>query len=398
MDPNVFTQNCNGEIVRTQKGNPAFLPRPLPPEVNLGKPRILDILLTTAEVVAALNQTAHDIQNPMLIASISNVFATVEARLSSKIEGIHTTTVDLLLAQQEEEYDDDAENVRPRASAPTEARNYTRAIRRGQARLKDPEDIPICNRLIRDLHRDLLEGVRGKNKNPGEFRREQNAIGREGDSEETALYVPPPPQLMLEAMARLEEFINTDQSKEINIYVRAAMVHYQFETIHPFMDGNGRVGRLLIILMFLDESKLEHALIYPSAFYDSHQVEYYERLMRVSTHGEWEEWIIFFLTGIASQASDAIRRIELARNLHQRYREEYITKNQPGQLLGLIDHLFGNPVVTPNSVMKLGMTKDTAYRYLRILEEDGVLIATKPKGQRNRAFVALDILHAIENG
>lgn len=333
----------------------------------------------------------------MLIASISNVFATVEARLSSKIEGIHTTTVDLLLAQHEDE-EIEGEEIKAISSAPTEARNYIRAIRKGQSRLKDPDDIPICNRMIRDLHRDLLSGVRGKNKNPGEFRKDQNAIGREGDTEETAFYVPPPPMLMIQAMEQLEEFVNNEDAKKINIYVRAAMVHYQFESIHPFMDGNGRVGRLLTILMFLDESKLEHALIYPSAYYDNHQVEYYERLMRVSTNGEWEEWIIFFLKGIDSQARDAIRRIELSRELHLRYRNEYINRNQPGQLLGLIEYLFGNPVVTPNSVMRLGMTRDTAYRYLRILEEDGVLVATKPKGRRNRAFVALDILQTIENG
>jgi Fic family protein len=397
MDRAAFTGNCSGRIVLTDHGNPAFVPNQLPP-LHPWEHDLVSATIRTAEAVAVLSRAAQDIDSPLLVNSISNIFANKEAQVSSRIEGIHTTTVELLLAQEDEEDEEEHGSSGRLAESSQEVLNYLRALRVGLARVKDPHDIPICNRLIKDLHTELLRGVRGSEKNPGHFRVFQNAIGREGDTEAEALYVPPPPREMEQAMQQLEDFIHSDYAKSINTYTKAAYVHYQFEAIHPFMDGNGRIGRLLLILMLCDAGMLQEPLIYPSAYYEANKEKYYDYLFRVTTQGDWCSWLLFFLSGIEAQAKDALKRIGVLKSLHQHYMQKFQDSNSPSKLLKLIDRLFHNPIVTAKQVARhLDVGSSTAHRYLDVLVEQELLKQIVPERKRNRVFLAWEVMQSIEN-
>jgi Fic family protein len=393
MNKDLFGPNANGMVVSTASGNPAFVPAPLPPEIDWSHSGLWNCITSTAEAVAKLSHAADDIASPFIVDAISSIFATREARLSSQIEGIHTNTVEVLLAQQEEE----GASQEPPTPESTEVVNYLRALRAGLTRVKDPTDLPICNRLIRDLHRQLLSGVRGRDKNPGEFRKSQNFIGHEGDTEESALYVPPPPAQMLESMDQLEKVMRSDQFAHINIYAQVAFVHYQFEAIHPFMDGNGRVGRLLMVLMICASGKLPMPLIYPSVYYEANRQDYYEKLFAVSHSGDWIPWVEFILKGIETQATDGIARVGVLRTLHANYRDKYQDGRHSGKFLKLIDRLFKNPVVSASFIKKyLDVNGTTAKRYLDSLLEEEIITPVYPERRRNQVYMAFEILRSIE--
>ncbi|MEZ5339829.1 MAG: Fic family protein [bacterium] len=380
-----------GRLLTTASGNPAFLPSPLPPKLDLGEPELLDSLLLAAENVSALGQAANDIRNSALIAAISNLRANIEAQMSSRIEGIETTITDLLWAYRQERRGSVTNLI---VSRNLEVLNYLHALRIGQARLLGSDALPICSRLIRELHARLMQDVRGATLDPGEFRRVQNSIGRSGASEADSIYTPPPPQEVAPAMSELEKFINRD---DINIFVKTALVHYQFEAIHPFSDGNGRVGRLLVTLMLLEGSRLSQPLIYPSAYLEEHRQQYYELLLRVSTQGDWHAWLVFFLKGIASQASSALERVGLLRELHGHYREQLVRRNAPIRLERLLDHIFSNPLIGQPEIMEhLGVSRTTAFRYMEHLLSTGMLEPLHPQQSNHRWYVARELLNILE--
>ncbi|APD10575.1 Adenosine monophosphate-protein transferase SoFic (plasmid) [Thermus brockianus] len=272
-----------------------------------------------------------------------------------------------------------------------EVLNYIRALERGRALLKE---LPLSLRLLKEMHAVLLQGVRGQNRAPGEFRRAQNWIGPPGCTLAEARYVPPPPGPMLEALDALERFWHSDHG--LPPLVEIALVHYQFEAIHPFLDGNGRIGRLLITLMLLERNLLPEPALYLSAYFERYRSQYYDLLLRVSQTGDWLSWIVFFLQGVKTEAKDAAQKAQRLTALRQSWRQIYQSQGGSAHLLALIDLLFEQPVLTAPIVQKhLGVTHAWAMRLLRRLVEDGIL---SPIGQarRNRLYGAREILQALE--
>jgi Fic family protein len=270
-----------------------------------------------------------------------------------------------------------------------EVANYVVALEYGLELLRE---LPLSLRLVREIHARLMEGVRGGQSTPGEFRRSQNWIGPAGCRPEDATFVPPPPIEMLQALDEWEDF---QHETSLPPLVRIALSHYQFEAIHPFLDGNGRVGRLLITLSLLEGSLLPSPLLYLSAFFEASRREYYDRLRGVSERGEWEEWLQYFLTGVARQAEDAITRIGRLAALLSQWRE--IVAGVPGgTLVALVDLLVENPFWTIRGVAaRLGVAYTTAQRAVERLETASIL--TRVGGaKRDRVYCAQAILAILE--
>jgi Fic family protein len=245
-----------------------------------------------------------------------------------------------------------------------EVQNYIAAHRLGLS-----SDLPLSLRLIRDLHRRLMWEVRGRERHPGEFRTYQNFIG--APKGENATYVPPPLPEMRRLLDDLERFLHEEALRPL---VQAAVIHYQFEAIHPFGDGNGRVGRLLIPLFLRDRGLLPQPLLYLSAYFERSRADYYENLMRVTTHGDWGNWIRYFLHGVSTQAQEAADLADQLVALHNRYREELQAKHVTANALALIDTLFENPLVYTRRVEReLDVSAPTARAAIKTLEDHGVL-------------------------
>lgn len=300
---------------------------------------------------------------------------------SSRIEGTRTTLEELYAYEA---------NPLPEADR-QEVYNYVRALDYGLQRL---ETLPISLRYIRELHAILMEGVRGDVWTLGEFRRSQNWIGPPGSTLDTAPYVPPPVEEMHQALAELENFIHA--TPDLPALARLGLIHYQFEAIHPFLDGNGRVGRLLIPLLLCAWDLLPQPYLYISVFFETHRLEYYARLLGVQ-RGEWEAWLTFFLTGVRDQAREAVLRLGQLRALRVRYGERVQPARTRERLNQVLDFLLGHPLVSIRQVQEgqgLGDFK-TAQRYLKQLETLGILREVSGKA-RNRLYRADEILNAIE--
>jgi len=245
------------------------------------------------------------------------------------------------------------------------------------------------------LHQRLMEGVRGAIWTPGEFRRSQNWIGPAGSTLESAPYVPPPVEEMTEGLNQLERYIH--ESSDIPPIARVGLIHYQFEAIHPFLDGNGRVGRLLIALLLCQWELLPQPLLYLSNFFERHRSEYYVRLLAISQQGKWEDWLTFFLTGVRDQSREATIRIQKIQILREVYYKKFAGERKAAQLQQLADFLIGHPIVTTSQVqsaLELGDFK-TAQRYIVKLQDSGILTEITGKS-RYRLFRANEILEAIE--
>lgn len=269
--------------------------------------------------------------------------------------------------------------------------NYVRALEYGLARLND---LPPSLRLIKELHAILMEGVRGGSRAPGEFRKIQNWIGSPGCTPHEATFVPPPPTELAAALDAFEKFLHRESS--LPPIIRLAMIHYQFEAIHPFLDGNGRLRRMLIVLLSCAWGLLPQPLLYVSPYFEAHRHEYYDRLQAVSTMGAWEEWFLFFLKGVEHQARDAITRATRLLELRQEYRGRFHKSRASALLPGLVDFLFVCPVVTvPRIGEHLGVSYAAASKYVRYLTEAGILRESGER-RRNRLFVAGEILSAME--
>ena len=305
--------------------------------------------------------------------------------MSSRIEGTQATLEEIY------QYEAGITVTQPRSDA-KEVHNYVSALDHGIARLST---LPVSLRLIRELHQRLMEGVRGAIWTPGEFRRSQNWIGPAGSTLESAPYVPPPVEEMTEGLNQLERYIH--ESSDIPPIARVGLIHYQFEAIHPFLDGNGRVGRLLIALLLCQWELLPQPLLYLSNFFERHRSEYYVRLLAISQQGKWEDWLTFFLTGVRDQSREATIRIQKIQILREVYYKKFAGERKAAQLQQLADFLIGHPIVTTSQVqsaLELGDFK-TAQRYIVKLQDSGILTEITGKS-RYRLFRANEILEAIE--
>jgi Fic family protein len=272
-----------------------------------------------------------------------------------------------------------------------EVHNYVRALEHGVERLST---LPLSLRLMRELHALLMDGVRGERQTPGAFRTRQNWIGAPGCELSEASYVPPPVGEMGKALDALERFLHAETL--LPPLVRLGLIHYQFEAIHPFLDGNGRIGRLLISLLLCAWDLLPRPLLYLSAYFHAHRDRYYDQLLAVSRDGAWETWLTFFLRGVADQSRDAIARIQRIQDLRERYREQFQTARAAARLLQVVDLLFAQPVLTVGQIeAALEIAYNTAHQYIRQLEKAGLL--REITGQaRNRVYLADEVLEAIE--
>ncbi len=299
-----------------------------------------------------------------------------EALLTSQIEGTQATLTDL--------FDEEAGFKVSNTDDVEEVTNYLRAFRWVQAQLRDPKGLPISVRLLCDAHRRLLDGARGAGKQPGELRRSQNWIG--GTRPGNALFVPPPPERMAELLADMERFIH-DAATDLPPMVKVALIHAQFETIHPFLDGNGRIGRLLITALFEHWGLLSEPLLYISAYLKQHQAEYYRRLSAIRTDGDWESWVTFFLEGVASAAAEAEKNIIEVASLLASDRKRLLQSLKAGPTsYRLFEMLPVMPRFTIEHVrQRLGTSFPTATAAVKVLVDLG--IAVEMTGQKkNRSY------------
>ena len=373
-----FTDTRPGRLVRDRRGFVAFVPDPLPPSTL---PLDWELAARLSEADRALSELAgiaRTLPNPHLLI---RPFVKREAVLSSRIEGTLASAFDLALFE--------AGGSAPAAMSDAgEVRNYVRALEYGLGRLRD---LPLSLRLLREIHRELMTGVRGQHLTPGEFRRTQNWIGTPGCSLTDATYVPPPVAEMTERLSALEQYLHAPSA--LPPLVRLALIHYEFEALHPFLDGNGRIGRLLITLLLCAEGLLTQPMLYLSAYFERHRAAYYEHLLDVSRRGAWREWIAFFLRGVAEESSDAARRTAQLLDVWQRYRG--LAKASVYQMR-LVDELFSSPAMNIAQVRRvLGVTARAAQMNVDKLVAAGVLREATGR-RRDRVFIAPEIVAIID--
>jgi Fic family protein len=381
MNPENFRHSSAGQAIRHPNGYWAFIPSPLPPDLGWSLP-LVSALAEAERNLSKLASLGDALPSPRLLV---RPFVRLEAVVSSRIEGTRASLSDLYA------YETPLLSFLEPAPDVNEVLNYVRALDYGLERL---ETFPVSLRLICEIHARLMEGVRGKHLTPGKFRRSQNWIGPAGSTLENAPYVPPPVDEMHQSLDRLEKFIH--QPSALPPLARVALIHYQFEAIHPFLDGNGRVGRLLIILLLCEWGLLPKPLLYLSAYFEAHRQEYYDRLLEVSQRGAWEDWLVFFLSGVSIQSLDAVRRISRLQALRTDYQERLQSQRAAGRLLQTLDIIFERPILNVRQVeAALEIPYRTAQRYVERLVELGFL--REVTGQRrNRLYRADEILRAIE--
>lgn len=354
------------------------MPNPLPPKLDWSD-ALVSLTSKANLALGILSGLGETLPNPHLLIY---PFIRKEAVLSSRIEGTQSSLSELLLfeATRTEKQRD----VR-------EVQNYVHAMEYGLKRL---EDLPLSLRLIREIHAILMEGVRGERATPGEFRQSQNWIGPPGCTLNDATFVPPPVAEMKEALDQLEKFLHADT--QLPPLVELALVHYQFETIHPFLDGNGRIGRLLITLFLCQRSILNKPLLSLSAFFERHRQEYYDRLLEVSQRGAWRQWLEFFLQAVVEQSDDAVWRARQLLDLHRTYYQTSLGKRLPPTAVELVELIFLRPVLNTRVVQEyLKVTFPAAQKAIRALIEEGIL-AEITGGKRNKAYAAKEILEILE--
>ena len=382
MNPNDFHSLEVGQAILTPKGYYAFLPAPLPP--NLDWSSLLVTVLSEAERdLSRLATLAGAFPFPRLLIQ---PFMRREAVLSSRIEGTRATLAELYTYESAQlsflEPDSDVREVH----------NYVAALDYGLERLKT---LPISLRLIRELHEKLMQGVRGGNLTPGEFRRTQNWIGPAGSTIMTATYVPPPVDEMNQALSDLEKFIHT--STNVPVLARAAMIHYQFEAIHPFLDGNGRVGRLLLALLLAEWNILPQPLLNLSVYFEHYRQEYYDHLLIVSQRGDWEAWLRFFLRGVSAQSKDSITRMERLGAIRSKYQPLVDAEKNSERMAAVVDFLFGRPIFNAKQLAEgLNIPFKTSRQYIEKLVQAGILREITGYA-RNQIYRADEIFNAIDS-
>ncbi len=373
------TAKVSGRWITTLEGYRAFYPNPLPPQLEW-TPALVAALADASMLVGRLAGEGRRLPNPHVLVRL---FIRREAVLSSRIEGTQATLGELLAAEAGASVERSPDDLR-------EVGNYVTALEHGLKRL---ESLPLSLRLVRELHEHLMTGVGGGHATPGEFRRSQNWIGRPGETLAQAKYVPPPPDVLGEHLAAWEKFL---QERMLPPLVHVALAHYQFEAIHPFLDGNGRVGRLLITLQLCERNILPAPLLYLSAFFEATRADYYAGLRSVSENGDWEGWVQYFLNGIARQSEDALSRAERINQLLTNWRNKLSGQAGTKVALQMLDMIGANPFLTPRGAEdELDLAYNTVMRAIGQLEKLKVLKEVS-EAKRDRVYCAKAVLDILE--
>ena len=359
-------------MIRQPTGYTAFFPAPLPPDPPIQFDTELLMLLSRADqAIARLDGISSTLSNPDLFVAM---YVRQEAVLSSQIEGTQSSLDDVL----EFEADPKSRNVPPDV---TDVVNYVRAMNYGLERLNS---LPLSLRLIREIHAELLRGTRGADKQPGEFRQAQNWVGPPGATLAQASFVPPPPRDLMQILGDFELYLHAEG--QYPILVHTGLVHAQFETIHPFLDGNGRVGRLLIAFLLCRHGVLRRPLLYLSSYLKLHRPEYYDRLTAIRTRGDWEGWLRFYLLGVARTAEEATRSARAINELREQHRALLGEHRMRSNGFALLDRLFESPVLTVRlAEQQLQVTYPTANKLIHDFNSMGILDEISGRDQ-NRLF------------
>ena len=374
-----YRKNLTGEMTYN-----SFVPSPLPPVPPIAlSSEELELLIKANSELTLLEGLAIRIPNINLFVSM---YVRKEALLSSQIEGTQATLDDIFDPLLDNNINADVSDVI----------NYIKATEFAVNRLKE---LPLCNRLVKEIHAVLLENVRGQEKNPGEFRRSQNWIGGQGSTLKNARYIPPNLEDMENAMSDLEKYINADDGTAP--LIKAALLHYQFETIHPFLDGNGRVGRLLITLFLLEKKVLTVPALYISYFLKRNRLEYYDRMMEVRKNGDYEQWIKFFLQAFVESAEDAIATIDKLKALHEKSFAVLLTSIPKRQLENagkLFTYLEANPIIDiTKTAQQLDLAYNTTSRLVSAFVKLGLLRQSNTKN-KNRVYAYEEYLEILRKG
>lgn len=363
-----------GRYIDQLEGYKAFVPNPLPPipEVTIDQ-EMWNLLSQADRALGRLDGATDALPNPDLFVFM---YVRKEAVLSSQIEGTQASLIDVLEFESQALEPSNAQDV-------AEVVNYISAIKYGLERLKS---FPISLRLIREIHQELMKGVRGAERSPGEFRRSQNWIGPVGCSLAEASYVPPPPHEMIQALNNLENFLHSPQP--MPTLIKVGLAHAHFETIHPFLDGNGRTGRLLITFLLCEQNILQRPLLYISYYFKKNRTEYYDRLQAVRDSGNWEDWLKFFLRGVYEVAQEAAATARRIVNLKEEHRQLVLSKmgRRSGNAVALLESLYFRPIFNVEHAAEItGLSYPNANTLIKNLSEVGLL--EEITGQkRNRAF------------
>ena len=371
-------KNLSGKYISHLTGYKAYIPNPLPPKIDWDV-KLVNSLSQADTLLSKLAVQGSKLPNPHILI---RPFIAREAVLSSKIEGTRTTLGEVLADHAGAIIDSSPDDLK-------EVNNYIKALEYGIKRLKS---LPLSLRLIRELHKKLMQNVRGQNATPGEFRKTQNWIGVAGCTLNTATYVPPSPDHLMKCLSDFENFL---QNKTLPPLVQIALAHYQFEAIHPFLDGNGRVGRLLITLFLVERKILPAPLLYLSAFFEATRNEYYALLLKVTKNGAWNDWIMYFLNGVARQSQDAFSRSLRINNLLESWNKQ--TKDFSSKIPNkLIFQLAINPFLTVKQTSEqLRIPYTTVKRAVEKLESLNI-VREVTGGKRNLVYCAKDILKILE--
>ncbi len=366
-----YKENLSGELQYN-----SYEPKPLPPNPSIVMDEeIISLLVKANRTLGILDALSNRIPNIDLFVSM---YIRKEALLSSQIEGTQATLEDILDPAIE---DNTNRNV-------ADVINYIKAVWYANDRM---QELPLCNRLLRETHTVLMENVRGGEKEPGEFRRSQNWIGPQGSTLKTAVYVPPNLEDMHTAMSDLEKYINSED--DIDPLIKIALIHYQFETIHPFLDGNGRIGRLLIPLFLREKKLLNYPTLYISYYLKRNRIEYYDRMMEVRLKGRFEQWVQFFLKALSESAQDAIDTIDLLVALHEKdYAKVLGAKNSLKTTVRVFEYIKRNPIIDIKKTSnELDLSFNTISKAVNNLMDIGILRQTQ-NANRNRCFAYEDYL------
>lgn len=376
-----FNKDVHGKVIFTLQGYHAYIPNDLPP--ILEPSWSLSQKISVADrALSELNGATRTLPNPHLFI---NSFLRREAVLSSKIEGTQASLSDLFFFE--------AAGEREKESDVQEVINYVKALNYGIERLNN---FPLSIRLLCEIHERLMQDVRGNESRltPGEVRRSQNWIGKPGSSLMDATYVPPPTDEMKSCLGELEKYFHADS--DLPALVRLALIHYQFEAIHPFLDGNGRIGRLLITLLLIKENLLSQPILYLSSFFERNRDDYYRLLLSVSQKGTWQEWIEYFLQGVMEESKDAMIRANAVIDLWTNYRQKIQSERHSISTLTLLDEIIKTPVMTyPKAQNVLGVTNRAARQNVDKLVEIGLLREITER-ERYKIFVATEIISILE--
>ena len=379
MNPDRFVDNSYGDVIKTpgRYGYHAFRPATLPRRLSLDD-RTISLMSEADRALGRLAGAGRILPNPHLLV---RPYLTREALASNRIEGTQASLSDVFDVEADARDDDDQL---------TEVTNYIDAFEFGRELLSR---LPISTRFLCEIHRVLLTGVRGQERDPGHVRRSQNWIGSVDNTPDTATFVPPAIDDLGPALTDLERFIH--DGHDLPPLIATALAHYQFETIHPFLDGNGRLGRLLIVFLLMERELLPSPLLYLSGFFESHRSDYYDRLQAVRERGQMQEWLQFFLAAVTAQATDAVDRAEQLVDLREEYRQRLAGRR--ARFPEVIDIVFENPIITSQRVARaLDITDAGAKNLIRGLADVDILVEGVPTSRRKKRWIGTEVLAILD--